>query len=56
METRDLTEAFNEEWLLAMAEAVLRDDEDATELANTGQVLVGESPGRGGTVGEAVCS
>jgi hypothetical protein len=34
-------EVFNEERLLAMTEEVLRDDEDATELATTGQVLVG---------------
>ena len=40
METVELCEAFAEEWSLATSDAVLRDDEDATELARTGQILV----------------
>ena len=33
-------EVFAEEWSLAIADAALRDDEDATELALTGKILV----------------
>jgi putative RecB family exonuclease len=40
MENGQLSEAFAEEWWLAIAEAALRDDEDATELATTGRILV----------------
>ena len=35
-----MSQAFAEEWSLAIAEAALRDDEDADELAATGQLLV----------------
>jgi len=40
MENGELSEAFAEEWSLAIAEAALRDDEDATELTTTGRILV----------------
>ena len=40
METRELSEVFSAEWSLASADAALRDDEDAEELAATGQILV----------------
>ena len=40
METQELREVFAEEWSLAIADAALRDDEDADELAATGQILV----------------
>jgi RecB family exonuclease len=40
MENGELSETFAEEWSLAMADAALRDDEDATELAITGETLV----------------
>ena len=42
MENGELSQAFAEEWSLAIAEVALRDDEDATELATTGRIeLVG---------------
>lgn len=37
--TLELREVFAEEWALAVSDAALRDDEDAGELAATGQVL-----------------
>gem|GEM_PF-1883659 len=40
MENGELTAVFGEEWSLAISEAVLHDDEDATELALTGKMLV----------------
>ena len=40
MENGELSDAFVEQWSLAMADAALRDDENATELAATGKVLV----------------
>ena len=40
MENGELTAVFAEERSLAISEAVLRDDEDATELALTGKMLV----------------
>jgi len=40
MENGELSEAFTHEWSLAIADAALRDDEDATELALTGKILV----------------
>ncbi len=40
MEAKELREVFAEEWSLATADAALRDDEDADELAATGQILV----------------
>ena len=40
MENGELSESFAEEWSLAIADAALRDDEDATELALTGKILV----------------
>jgi RecB family exonuclease len=40
MEKGELTAVFAEEWSLAISEAVLRDDENATELALTGKMLV----------------
>jgi hypothetical protein len=40
METRELSEVFSAEWSLASADAALPDDEDAEELAATGQILV----------------
>ena len=40
MENGELSEVFAEEWSQAMADAALRDDEDAAELATTGEVLV----------------
>lgn len=40
MENRELSEAFAEEWSLAIADAALRDDEDVTERALTGKILV----------------
>ena len=40
MEPGEVTEAFNEEWSGALSEAELYDDEDAAQLATTGQVLV----------------
>ena len=40
MENGELSEAFAEEWSLAIADAALRDDEDARELALTGKILV----------------
>ena len=40
MENGALAEAFNAEWSTALSEAELRHDEDADELAATGQILV----------------
>jgi RecB family exonuclease len=40
MENGELSEVFAEEWALALSEAVLRDDEDVTDLALTGRILV----------------
>ena len=40
MENGELSEAFAEVWSLAIAEAALRVDEDSTELATTGRILV----------------
>jgi len=40
METQELRCVCAEEWSLATADAALRDDEDADELAATGQILV----------------
>jgi hypothetical protein len=40
MENGELSEAFAEEWSLAIADAALRDDEDAADLAATGKSLV----------------
>ena len=39
METQELRGVFAEEWSSAIADAALRDDEDADELATTGQIL-----------------
>lgn len=41
MDAGELSAAFMEEWSLAIAEAELPDNEDATELAFTGQMLAG---------------
>ena len=35
MENGELSEAFAEEWSLSIADAALRGDEDATELARS---------------------
>jgi putative RecB family exonuclease len=40
MEPAEVHEVFEQEWVLASDEAELRDDEDATELATTGEALV----------------
>jgi len=40
MEAKEQREVFAEEWALAIADAALRNDEDADELATTGQILV----------------
>ena len=40
MEAEELRGVFAEEWSLATADAALRDDEEADELAATGQILV----------------
>lgn len=40
MESRELREVFAEEWSSAIADAALRDDKDAVEIAATGQMLV----------------
>src|SRR5208337_2755256 len=40
MEAKELREVFDEEWSVAIANAELRDDEDADKLAATGQILV----------------
>ncbi len=40
MDAGELSATFVEEWSLALAEAELADNEDATELALTGQMLV----------------
>jgi putative RecB family exonuclease len=40
MEAEELREVFAAEWSTVIAEADLRDDEDAYELAATGQILV----------------
>ena len=39
MESRELRGVVAEEWSSAIADAALRDDEDADELATTGQIL-----------------
>ena len=39
MEAEELRGVFAEEWSSATADAALRDDEDADELAATGQIL-----------------
>ncbi len=39
IETQELRGIFAEEWSTAIADAALRDDEDADELATTGQIL-----------------
>jgi len=39
MEAEELREVFGEEWSSAIADAALRHDEDADELATTGQIL-----------------
>jgi hypothetical protein len=40
MEPAEVQEVFEQEWVLASDDAELRDDEDATELASTGEALV----------------
>ena len=40
MKAEELREVFVEEWSTAIADAALRDDEGAVELAATGQILV----------------
>jgi len=40
MEPAEVQEVFEQEWVLASDHAELRDDEDATELATTGEALV----------------
>lgn len=40
MEPSEVREAFEQEWILASDDAELRDDEDAAELATTGETLV----------------
>ena len=40
MEPPDVREVFEQEWVLASDDADLRDDEDAAELAATGEALV----------------
>jgi RecB family exonuclease len=40
MEAKELGDVFAEEWPVAIADAALRDDENAEELAATGRILV----------------